>query len=55
MYTYINKYICTKQHLESLSSRSHSPGTAYTVMKEAASSPEMMITVHHMTWWRIQE
>ena len=54
MYTYINKYVCTKQHLESLSSHSHSPGTAFTVMMEAAISPEMMI-IHHLTRCHIQE
>ena len=37
------------------SSHSHSPGTAYTMMMEAASSPEVMITIHHLTWWHIQE
>ena len=55
MFTGINEYICTKQYLESLTSHSHSLRTAYTVMMEAASSPEMMIKIHHLTWWHIQE
>jgi len=41
--------------LENFSSHSQSPGTAYTVMMEAASSPEMVITIYRLTWWYIQD
>jgi len=63
-YIYMCMYVCVCIYIyiyilnsiwEVESSHSHSPGTAYTMMMEAASSPEVMITIHHLTWWHIQE